>query len=89
MGSLKDITYPNRARKTRRQQSLEQMDQIMSWALLLTFLCLHHPNGEQGRRLIPQEVMVRIYFMQQQLVGFCLVCPVPVALCVQGCGYNS
>lgn len=63
--SLKDITYPNRTRKTRRQQFLEQMEQIMSWALLLTFLCLHHPKGEQWRLLIPQEVMLRICFMQQ------------------------
>ena len=41
------------------------MDRILPWDTSLAVLKPHYPKGEKGRRPIPMETMLRVYFMQQ------------------------
>ena len=52
---------------TRRAQFLAEMDRVVPWAEVCAVIEPHYPRGcpEGGRRPIPLERIVRIYFMQQ------------------------
>lgn len=57
---------------TRRARFLQEMNQVTPWALLEALIEPHYPKAGQGRRPMPLNVMLRIYFMQQ---WFCLSDP--------------
>jgi IS5 family transposase len=53
------------SKKTRREQFLAEMDAVMPWAELLSLVEPHYPKGEQGRKPVGIEIMLRVYFLQQ------------------------
>jgi hypothetical protein len=53
------------SKKTRREHFLAEMDAVMPWAELLSLVEPHYPTGEQGRKPVGMEIMLRIYFLQQ------------------------
>ncbi len=59
------LAYDNKKKKTRREKFLEIMDQVIPWGALLKVIEKHYPKAGNGRRPIPMERMLRIYFMQQ------------------------
>ena len=59
------LAYANKKKKTRREQFLEEMGQVVPWAKLLQVVEPHYPKAGQGRPPLGMEKMLRIYFMQQ------------------------
>jgi len=53
------------AKKTRREQFLEEMDAIMPWTKLLDLVRPHYSKGVKGRKPVALETMLRVYFLQQ------------------------
>jgi len=52
------------ARRTRRELFLQQMEQIVPWAQLLTVIEPHYPKPGNGRPPVGLERMLRIHFLQ-------------------------
>ncbi|HEX3660768.1 MAG TPA: IS5 family transposase, partial [Acidobacteriaceae bacterium] len=52
-------------KKTRREQFLEEMDQVVPWAELEDLVQPHYPKGENGRPPMGLGIMLRIHFLQQ------------------------
>jgi IS5 family transposase len=52
------------AKKTRRDQFLEEMDAVVPWADLLALVEPHYPKGETVRKPVGLEIMLRVYFLQ-------------------------
>jgi IS5 family transposase len=53
------------AKKTRREQFLEEMDAVMPWSELLALVAPYYSTGETGRKPVGLEIMLRVYFLQQ------------------------
>jgi IS5 family transposase len=53
------------AKKTRREQFLEEMNAAMPWDELLGLVEPHYSKGEMGRKPVGLEIMLRVYFLQQ------------------------
>jgi IS5 family transposase len=53
------------AKKTRREQFLDEMDAVMPWAELLALVAPYYSTGETGRKPVGLEIMLRVYFLQQ------------------------
>jgi IS5 family transposase len=53
------------AKKTRREQFLEEMDAVMPWADLLALVAPYYSKGETGRKPVGLEIMLRVYFLQR------------------------
>ena len=53
------------ARKTRREQFLEEMERVVPWAELEKLVRPHYPKGENGRPPVGLSIMLRIHFLQQ------------------------
>jgi IS5 family transposase len=55
-----------RSRKaTRREQFLDQMEQVVPWSRFEQLIVVHYPVAGRGRRPYPLAAMLRIHFMQQ------------------------
>jgi len=52
-------------KKTRKQVFLEQMDQVVPWAELVSLIAPYYPEGKNGRPPFPLMTMLRTHFMQQ------------------------
>jgi IS5 family transposase len=52
-------------RKTRREQFLEEMEQVVPWPELEELVRPYYPKGENGRPPVGLSIMLRIYFLQQ------------------------
>ena len=52
-------------KKTRREQFLEEMEQVVPWAELEALVGPHYPKGENGRPPMGLAIMLRIHFLQQ------------------------
>ena len=52
-------------KKTRREQFLEEMEQVVPWADLEALVRPHYPKGENGRPPMGFGIMLRIHFLQQ------------------------
>ncbi len=63
--SFSDLAYEQKKKKTRKERFLGEMDAILPWKQLLKPILKKYPKPGNGRRPIPAEVMLRIYFMQQ------------------------
>lgn len=59
-----DIEYSNRKRKTRREEFLNTMDQIIPWTEWVEIICPYYPSGKRGRKPRGIETMLRMYLMQ-------------------------
>jgi IS5 family transposase len=66
-GSLSMTGYFDKGKKTKREQFLAEMDQVVPWARLCALVEPHYPKGspEGGRPPLPLERMFRIYCLQQ------------------------
>lgn len=53
------------ARKTRKREFLEQLEQVVPWADLVTFISPYYPEGRTGRPPFSLATMLRVHFMQQ------------------------
>jgi len=52
-------------RKSKREQFLDEMEQVVPWAELQTLIEPHYPKGENGRPPVGLSIMLRVYFLQQ------------------------
>jgi IS5 family transposase len=52
-------------RKSKREQFLDQMEQVVPWAELQALVGPHYPKGENGRPPVGLSIMLRVYFLQQ------------------------
>lgn len=53
------------ARKTRKREFLEQMEQVVPWAALVELIAPYYPEGRTGRPPFSLTTMLRVHFMQQ------------------------
>ncbi len=54
--TLSDIQYSNRKRKTKREEFLEAMDEIIPWSYWTEFIRPYYPSGKRGRPPVHQEI---------------------------------
>ncbi len=66
-GSLTMTGYFDKGKKTKREQFLGEMEQVMPWVRLLSLIEPHYPKGSAagGRPPLPLERMLCIYCLQQ------------------------
>ena len=62
--TFSDIEYSNRKKRTKRDEFLESMDQIIPWDYWCEKIREHYPSGKHGRPPRGVEVMLRMYLMQ-------------------------
>ncbi|NOR71739.1 MAG: IS5 family transposase [Methylomarinum sp.] len=63
--SFASLTYEHKKKQTKREKFLHEMEQVVPWSRLLNLIKPHYPKAGKGRRPMPLEVMLRIYFLQQ------------------------
>lgn len=59
-----DIEYQNRKKKTRREEFLDTMDQMIPWTDWVAMIQPYYPSGKRGRPPKGIETMLRMYMMQ-------------------------
>ena len=59
-----DIEYGNRKRKTKRDEFLEIMDEVIVWEEWTELIMPYYPNGKRGRPTRGAETMLRMYLLQ-------------------------
>ena len=59
-----DIEYSNRKRKTKREEFLETMNEIIPWDEWVEFVRPYYPSGKRGRPVKGIETMLRMYLLQ-------------------------
>ncbi|MBX3653375.1 MAG: IS5 family transposase [Ramlibacter sp.] len=62
--SFADAEYAGKRKKTRREVFLDEMDQVIPWAVLVKRIEPFYPVSGQGRRPYPLEAMLRVHLMQ-------------------------
>ena len=61
--SFADIEYGNRKRKTKRDEFLEIMDEVIPWDEWECIVAPYYPNGKRGRPPRGVETMLRMYLL--------------------------
>jgi len=64
MSLAQQAEFQRFAKKSRREQFLDEMDAVMPWAELVALVEPHYPKGEQGRKPVGLGIMLRLYFVQ-------------------------
>lgn len=59
-----DIEYSRRKKKTRREEFLDTMDQMILWKDWIALIEPYYPFGKRGRPTRGIETMLRMYLMQ-------------------------
>lgn len=59
-----DIEYGNRRKKTKREEFLNKMEQVIPWEKWIEAIEPHYPKGKRGRRPQEIETMLRMYLLQ-------------------------
>ena len=59
-----DIEYSNRKKKTKREEFLETMDEIIPWEEWVGIIKPYYPTGKRGRPPVNLEKMLRMYLLQ-------------------------
>lgn len=62
--TFSDIEYSNRRRKTKREEFLDSMDEMIPWDYLVSIIKPYYPSGKRGRPPKSIETMLRMYLMQ-------------------------
>jgi IS5 family transposase len=62
--SLSDIEYARRKRKTKREEFLKIMDEIIPWDEWVAYIKPYYPDGKRGRPPQGIEKMLRMYLLQ-------------------------
>jgi IS5 family transposase len=57
--------WDKKGKVTRRERFLAEMDAVIPWKHLNGLITPHYPKAGKGTQPMPQERMLRIYFMQQ------------------------
>jgi IS5 family transposase len=58
------LAWNGKKKQTRREQFLAEMNAVIPWAELRALIAPHYPTGAGGRRAMPLDTMLRIYFLQ-------------------------
>src|SRR5438067_8371676 len=61
------LAWTERKKVTRRERFLAEMNAVIPWKELVALIAPHYPTPGRGRRPMPIETMLRIYFLQQWL----------------------
>jgi IS5 family transposase len=64
MSLAQQAEFQRFAKKSRREQFLEEMESVIPWAELVALVEPHYPKGEQGRKPVGLGIMLRVYFVQ-------------------------
>ncbi|MDZ7630307.1 MAG: IS5 family transposase [Gemmatimonadaceae bacterium] len=59
------VPYDTKGKVTRRERFLAEMDRVIPWGTLLAIIAPHYVKAGRGRRPLPLETMLRVYFLQQ------------------------
>ena len=59
-----DLDYQVKKRKTRREEFLEKMDELVPWPRLEERIRPQYFRGHRGRRPYPLSVMLRVHIVQ-------------------------
>ena len=62
--TFSDIEYSNRRKKTKREEFLESMDEMIPWDHWVGIIRPYYPSGRRGRPPKSIEAMLRMYLMQ-------------------------
>ena len=63
--TLSDMEYGCRKRKTKREEFLEIMDEIIPWDEWVDVIKPYYPSGKRGRPPKGIEKMLRMYLLQK------------------------
>ena len=63
--TLASVPYDGKGRTTRRERFLGEMDAVIPWARLRALILPHYAVAGRGRRPMPLDTMLRVYFLQQ------------------------
>ena len=63
--TLASVPYDSKGRVTRRERFLSEMDAVIPWVDLLALILPYYAVAGRGRRPLPLETMLRVYFLQQ------------------------
>jgi IS5 family transposase len=63
--TLASIAYDTKGKVTRRERFLTEMEAVIPWTRLLALVAPHYAKAGRGRRPLPLETMLRVYFLQQ------------------------
>jgi len=59
------LAFAGKKKQTKREKFLTEMDRVVPWKPLLALIEPHYPRAGNGRRPMPLERMLRVYFLQQ------------------------
>ena len=62
--SFSDMEYRCRKKKTKREEFLKIVDEIIPWDEWVSLIVPHYPSGKRGRPPIENETMLRMYLLQ-------------------------
>lgn len=62
--TFSDIEYSNRKKKTKKEEFLDSMNEIIPWDDWITLIKTHYPSGKRGRPPRGIEIMLRMYLLQ-------------------------
>ena len=62
--TFRDYAYSLRKRKTKREEFLDIMNEIIPWEEWVEFVRPYYPNGKRGRPTKGIEKMLRMYLLQ-------------------------
>lgn len=63
--TLAQASFEPHRKATRREQFLQEMEQVVPWSQLCRLISPYYPKAGNGRPPLALERMLRIYFMQQ------------------------
>ncbi len=63
--TLASLAYETKGKVTRRERFLREMDAVIPWATLRALVAPYYATPGRGRRPLPLETMLRVYFLQQ------------------------
>ena len=63
--TLASVAYDTKGKVTRRERFLREMDAVIPWPTLRALVEPHYTKPGRGRRPLPLETMLRVYFLQQ------------------------
>lgn len=62
--TLSDMEYSNRRKKTKREEFLDAMNEMIPWDYWVNLIRPYYPSGKRGRPPKNIEAMLRMYLMQ-------------------------
>ena len=62
--TLSDLEYSYRKKKTKREEFLEIMEEIIPWNEWVEIIRPYYPTGKRGRPPINLELILRMYLLQ-------------------------